>query len=177
MPCMGAGKGRKAWFDHVLLAGDGFKAGASKEVRIGVTILTTTGLNQSPYDWSEFCLYSGDESWASIKAFLEPVPDKIIEFNSTGLVYDNVNDGQTYCVKLSLGGDMPWLLAMLGKCNMNFTEGLSSYCLYAIPSMIEFFLKDHTLFTADIAAMLTHTFPGSAVHNLPHQSFQCPAVA
>eukprot|EP00965_Chrysotila_dentata_P037690 1253532-Pleurochrysis_carterae.AAC.1 len=66
---------------------------------------------------------------------------------------------------------------MLGKRNMNFTEGFSAYCLYAIPNMNEFFLKDHTLFTTDIAAMLTHTFPGSAFHNLPHQSFQCPAVA
>eukprot|EP00965_Chrysotila_dentata_P036751 1223358-Pleurochrysis_carterae.AAC.1 len=109
---------------RALIAGDGFKAWACKEVRIGVALLTTTGFNQSPNDWLDFCLYSGDDSWAAITTFLEPVLDEIVAINATGLVYDSLYD-QTYHIKLSLGGDLPWLLAILGKRNMNFIEGPS----------------------------------------------------
>eukprot|EP00965_Chrysotila_dentata_P163511 5398922-Pleurochrysis_carterae.AAC.1 len=68
---------------RALVAGDGFKAGSCKEVRIGDALLTTTGFNQSPNDWSDFCLYSGDESWSAIKSFMEPVLDEIVTINAT----------------------------------------------------------------------------------------------
>eukprot|EP00965_Chrysotila_dentata_P130199 4304976-Pleurochrysis_carterae.AAC.1 len=41
--------------------------------------------------------------------------------------------------------------------------------------MNEFHLKDHKLFTAEIAAMLTHTSPGTAYQRLEHEDFICPA--
>eukprot|EP00965_Chrysotila_dentata_P165696 5470759-Pleurochrysis_carterae.AAC.2 len=168
------GNNSKEFCVRGLVAGDGFKAGSSKEVRIGVALLTTTGFNQSPNDWSDFCLYSGNESWAAITSFLDPVLCEIVAINTTGLVYDNLYD-ETYRIKLSLGGDLPWLLAMLGKRNMNFIEGFSSYCLCKIPAMNNFFIADHTLFTADIAAMLTHTFPLEVYERGQHSNFQCPS--
>eukprot|EP00965_Chrysotila_dentata_P220272 6191677-Pleurochrysis_carterae.AAC.1 len=67
---------------RAMVAGDGFRAGLTKEVRIGVALLTTEGLNQSPNDWTDFCLYAGDESYASIRAFLEPVLHEIRLLNT-----------------------------------------------------------------------------------------------
>eukprot|EP00965_Chrysotila_dentata_P203528 6181779-Pleurochrysis_carterae.AAC.1 len=160
---------------RALVAGDGFKAGTCKEVRIGVALLTTTGFNQSPNDWSDFCLYSGAESWAAIISFLEPVLDEIIAINVTGLIYDSQYN-EMYCIKLSLGGDLPWLLRMLGKRNMNWKEGPSCYCLCRMPQMNSFSITNHTLFTAEIAAMLTHTFPQEAYEKGDHKDFTCPAV-
>eukprot|EP00965_Chrysotila_dentata_P234287 6200079-Pleurochrysis_carterae.AAC.1 len=158
---------------RTMVAGDGFRAGASKEVRIGVNLLTTKSLNQSPNDWSDFCLYAGDESYASIKSFLEPVLGEIAALNASGTVCDD-NVGQTDCVKLSLGGDLPWLLALLGKRNMSFKQGFSPYCLCPHSLMNDFDLEDHTLLTAEIAAMLTHTSPAAAHENAEHEDFECP---
>eukprot|EP00965_Chrysotila_dentata_P038761 1287806-Pleurochrysis_carterae.AAC.1 len=72
---------------------------------------------------------------------------------------------------MSIGGDLPWLLAFLGKKNMNFTEGFSAFCLCSITVMSEFHQKDHELCTAETATMLTHTFRGTAYKRLEHENF------
>eukprot|EP00965_Chrysotila_dentata_P004951 162251-Pleurochrysis_carterae.AAC.1 len=72
----------------VMLAGDGYRQGLSKAVRIGIALLTTTGLNQSPHDWSDFCLYAGDESYSTIVAYLQPLSDEINVINAVGRVTD-----------------------------------------------------------------------------------------
>eukprot|EP00965_Chrysotila_dentata_P056450 1873289-Pleurochrysis_carterae.AAC.1 len=152
---------------RAMIAGDGFCAGFAKEVHIGVTLLTTDGLNQSPNDWTDFCLYSGDESYSAIKSFMGPILHKTAELNTMQVVHD-IEGNQTYHDLLSLGGDLPWLMAFLGKKSMNFTQGFSRYSLCPIPDMKKFELKDHVLLTADIAVMLTHTSPGTAFYQLEH---------
>eukprot|EP00965_Chrysotila_dentata_P212483 6187068-Pleurochrysis_carterae.AAC.1 len=160
---------------RAMIAGDGFRAGMAKEVRIGVTLLTTGGLNQSPNDWTDFCLYSGNESYSAIKTFLSPVLHEIAELNRTQVVHDEAAD-QMYHVLVSLGGDLPWLMAFLGKKSINFMQGFSPYCLCPIPDMTKFDRQDHVLFTAETAAMLTHTSPEAAYYELEHVDFECPAV-
>eukprot|EP00965_Chrysotila_dentata_P157250 5194998-Pleurochrysis_carterae.AAC.1 len=54
---------------------------------------------------------------------------------------------------------------------MNFTEGVLAFCLCSIPVMSVFHQKDHELFTAETAAMLTHTFLGTAYKRLEHENF------
>eukprot|EP00965_Chrysotila_dentata_P021118 699432-Pleurochrysis_carterae.AAC.1 len=80
---------------------------------------------------------------------------EIAALNSTRMVHDE-SIGVTYHIQLDLGGDLPWLMAMLGKKSINF--------------------EDHVLFTAEIAAMLTHTSPAVAFERKQHQDFICPAV-
>eukprot|EP00965_Chrysotila_dentata_P073545 2429301-Pleurochrysis_carterae.AAC.1 len=140
---------------RAMIAGDGFRVGFSKEVRIGVTLLTTEGLNQSPNDWIDFCLYSGEESYASIRAFLEPVLHEISELNTIKVVHD-VAANQIYHVRVSLGGDLPWILAEIGKRSHNFQQGFSAFCLCPLPSLSNFDIENHVLLTSAVAAMLTH---------------------
>eukprot|EP00965_Chrysotila_dentata_P057716 1913752-Pleurochrysis_carterae.AAC.1 len=42
--------------------------------------------------------------------------------------------------------------------------------------MNNFFITNHQLFTAEIAAMLTQTFPGEAYEKGEHQIFTCPSI-
>eukprot|EP00965_Chrysotila_dentata_P147943 4883525-Pleurochrysis_carterae.AAC.1 len=125
----------------ILLAGDGYRQGLSTEaVRIGIALLTTTGLNQSPHDWSDFCLYAGEESYNTIVAYLQPLRDEIIMLNVEGRVEDAVT-GDVYTVKMLLGGDLPWLLSFIGKRSMNCLVSFSPYCLCSRAMMYDFYLK------------------------------------
>eukprot|EP00965_Chrysotila_dentata_P141368 4672515-Pleurochrysis_carterae.AAC.1 len=101
---------------------------------------------------------------------------EITQLNTIGVVHD-IEANQIYHVQLSLDGDLPWLLAKLGKRSHNFTEAFSAFCLCPLTSLTNFDIKDHQFLTSDIASMLTHTSPGAAYHNLEHQDFQCPAAA
>eukprot|EP00965_Chrysotila_dentata_P035795 1191363-Pleurochrysis_carterae.AAC.1 len=157
---------------RAMIAGDGFRVGFGKEVRIGVTLLTTEGLNQSPNDWTDFCLYSGDESYAAIKAFLEPVLHEISQLNTIHVVHD-VEANQIYNVLISLGGDSQWILAKVGKRSHNFTP---AFCLCPIPDLNNFDIKNHVILTSAVAAMLTHILSGAAYRNMAHEDCECPSI-
>eukprot|EP00965_Chrysotila_dentata_P183449 6058124-Pleurochrysis_carterae.AAC.1 len=129
---------------RAMIAGDGFR-----------------GLNQSPNDWTDFCLYSGEESYASIRAFLEPVLQEITALNTIKVVHD-VAANQIYHVRI-------------GKRSHNVQQGFSAFCLCPFPSLSNFDIENHVLLTSAVAAMLTHTSPGAAYHNAAHEDFQCPA--
>eukprot|EP00965_Chrysotila_dentata_P257272 6212834-Pleurochrysis_carterae.AAC.2 len=167
----------EAYVLYILVAGDGFRFGKRKAVRLGVALVSTAGLNQSPHDWSDFCLYQGGESWLMIKCVLEPIENEIHAINKNGFVVCP-QTGEELHVRLLLGGDMPWLLAILGKRNMNFFAGFSPYCFCTMDMQMDFDmpLEGHMCITAAIAAMRCHCSPGEAYYGDSHSDFYCDAA-
>eukprot|EP00965_Chrysotila_dentata_P252423 6210665-Pleurochrysis_carterae.AAC.5 len=105
----------------VLVAGGGFQITAkSTAVRLGIALVSTTGLNQSPHDWVDFLLYSEE-----IRAYFDDVAEEVRSVGANGYVEDDT--GKRYYVDLIIGGDKPWMLAFLGHRNMNFTFAFP-YC-------------------------------------------------
>eukprot|EP00965_Chrysotila_dentata_P244084 6205765-Pleurochrysis_carterae.AAC.1 len=89
-----------------------------------------------------------------IKCILEPVQAEIFAINKTGVVMCS-DTMESLHVRLILGGDMPWLLAILGKRNMNFAAGFSPYCFCRLDQQMDFTmaLDGHMCITAEVAAM------------------------
>eukprot|EP00965_Chrysotila_dentata_P126609 4186510-Pleurochrysis_carterae.AAC.3 len=161
----------------VMLAGDWYRQGLSKAVRIGVTLLTTTGLIISLRTTGQISAYT-----PATKVTTQVSPTlhrsrsgKILQLNAIGYIQGSAAS-ETYAVKLLLGGDLPWILAVLGKRAVNLKTSFSPYCLCPREEMYDFDLTEaeHIIITADLAAQLTHTLPEAAYHNQEHIDFECP---
>ena len=166
----------------VLQAGDGFRCGGKKAVRVGFCLTTTTGLNQSPNDWLDFLLYEGGEAYAEVALFLEPLLVQLRRIYCDGYVTD-VETGRRFYLEFALGGDKPWILDAAGHRNMNFSfPQASCKCSKATQNDFTKSLDEHACerISCEDAVRLTHVdpfwhFKGGAGRGVWGNSFPCPA--
>ena len=136
----------------ILIAGDGFKLARKKAVRVGVALISSSGLNQSPHDWLDFLIYEGKEDYVEICAFLEPLSVEIRQIQKDGYVTDAAT-GERYYVDFVMGGDKPWQLDVTGHRNMNFRAPFASCrCTKAAANDFTKPLDSHQCISCDEAA-------------------------
>ena len=167
---------------HIYMwAGDGFMARKKgKWVQLGAILISTNSLNQSPNDSRFVMAYCGGEDYDVLNIRLEDIRPTMQRLAREGTLWDEHEElppGVGKHVQFALGGDKPWIMAVLGRRNMNHTFfSPSCRCTRENISCLdcEGGQESHYAFDADDGCRRAHVCPEMWLRGGSFVSFVCP---